>query len=77
MRRGGDHGRGLTSAQYLELQLSSRPAGRCATSLFAALRTGRAQRRPRRRLHGPGELRDMVLLSERPLNGRPKRILAP
>ncbi len=34
--------------------------------LVRCLRTGRARRRPRRRLHGPGELRDMVLISERP-----------
>lgn len=34
--------------------------------LVRCLRTGRAQRRSRRRLHGPGELRDMVLISDRP-----------
>jgi len=34
--------------------------------LYRCLRTGRAQRRSHRRLHGPGELRDMVLISERP-----------
>lgn len=34
--------------------------------LYRCLRTGRAQRRSHRRLHGPGQLRDMVLISERP-----------
>ncbi len=34
--------------------------------LTRSLRTGRARRRPRRRLDGRGELRDMVLISDRP-----------
>lgn len=34
--------------------------------LARCLRSGRAQRRPHRRMHGPGELSDMVLISARP-----------
>jgi len=40
--------------------------GELRRELTACLRTGRAQRRPRSRLERRGQLRDMVMISERP-----------
>jgi IS30 family transposase len=49
---------------YQSLFVQSRGALR--KELTRCLRTGRAQRRPRRRIPGNGELLDMVLLADRP-----------
>lgn len=49
---------------YRSLYVQAR--GTLRHELARCLRSGRAQRRSRRRLHGPGELSDMVLISERP-----------
>lgn len=49
---------------YQSLFVQSRGALR--KELVRCLRTGRAQRRPQRRINGSGQLHDMVLISERP-----------
>ena len=43
--------------------------------LHRCLRTGRAQRRPRSRLHNSGRLRNMVMLSERPAEANDRLVV--
>ena len=49
---------------YRSLFVQARGALR--QELARSLRTGRVRRRPHHRRHGPGELRDMVLIADRP-----------
>ena len=57
---------------YQSLFVQSRGALR--KELCRCLRTGRAQRRPQRRVNGSGQLLDMVLISERPAEVRDRAV---
>ena len=48
--------------------------GALRKELAQCLRTGRAQRRPQRRVNGGGQLLDMVLISERPAEVRDRAV---
>ena len=49
--------------------------GELRRELHRRLRTGRAQRRPRSRLHHGGRIRDMVMLSERPAEANSRMVV--